>query len=282
MATKYKITAREKNGLWPSARVGKIPRRDLVFSILPAAPVERSKAGRARPRPAAQASAIFRGRGFVTATFDGEGIACRRGHRLVLADLAFAAAAGGAVLLTGPNGSGKTSLLRLMAGLGRPAAGRLRWSGADIALDPAAHSARLRYMGHLDAVKPQLTVAENLLSWSRIKGSSDAAALTALDEFGIAGLAGLPARILSAGQKRRLALARAFAAAALLSALWLLDEPTIALDPAGIAALGQAIARARAAGGIVIVSTNVAFDLPGAATLDMADFAPPVAILDAA
>ena len=203
--------------------------------------------------------------------FSGRDLACMRGGRVVFAGLDFAVEAGGALLLSGPNGSGKSSLLRLMAGLGRPAAGTLAWDGRAIAADPEAHAARLQFVGHLDAVKPALTVAENLSLWARLVGGSGAVA-AALEAVGLARLAATPARFLSAGQRRRLALARLFAREA---ALWLLDEPTIALDTAAVAAIEAAIARHRAAGGIAVVSSNVAIGLADARPLALDRYADP-------
>src|SRR5262245_24320711 len=107
----------------------------------------------------------------MTLTFSGADLACLRGERLVFRGLAFALAAGGALLLHGPNGSGKSSLMRLMAGLGTPAQGTIAWDGQPIDDDPEAHRARLHYVGHLDAVKPTLTVAENIAFQAALRGA---------------------------------------------------------------------------------------------------------------
>jgi heme exporter protein A len=202
--------------------------------------------------------------------FTGENLRCVRGARAVFEGLGFALAPGAALVLTGPNGSGKSSLLRLMAGLSRPDAGSLSWQGASIAADPEAHHARLHYLGHLDAVKPALGVRENLALWAGLRGAGDAAIDGALERFGLAALARLPARLLSAGQRRRLALARLLAAPA---ALWLLDEPTVALDRESVATLLREVAEHRASGGLCVVSTNVELAIPEAATLDLPRFA---------
>ena len=197
--------------------------------------------------------------------FAGRGLDCVRGDRAVFSGLDFALAAGEALVLTGPNGSGKSSLLRIMAGLLPPAAGAVEWRGADIARDRDSHAARLHFVGHLDAVKPALTVAGNLRFWARLRagrGEID----TALECFGLAPLADLPARFLSAGQRRRLALARIAASEA---PLWLLDEPTAALDAEGVAAVRASIRRHCAGGGCCVVSTHAALDLGEAATLDL-------------
>ncbi|HEX2943967.1 MAG TPA: heme ABC exporter ATP-binding protein CcmA, partial [Rhodopila sp.] len=126
-----------------------------------------------------------------------------RGETLVLRDVSLTVPAGGALVLAGPNGSGKSTLLRLLAGLVRPAAGRVLWDGQDALADLADHGARVAYVGHQDAIKPGLTVAENLRFAAAISGGSVADALQALN---LSPLADLPARMLSAGQKRRLAL----------------------------------------------------------------------------
>ena len=191
-----------------------------------------------------------------------EGLAAFRGERLVFSGLSFAVPAGGALLLVGPNGSGKSTLLRLLAGLGRLEAGRLLWDGQDALADLPTHAARLRYLGHQDAVKPGLTVAENLRFW----GGADAIA-GALGAVDLARLADLPARMLSAGQKRRLALARL---ALSETALWLLDEPTLGLDVASVARFGTLLAAHRAQGGLVVAATHLPLPLPGAAEFALA------------
>jgi heme exporter protein A len=200
--------------------------------------------------------------------FAGLGLACRRGERLVFAGLDFALPPGGALLLTGPNGSGKSSLLRLMAGLTRPEAGRLVWNRAPIAEDPAAHRARLHFIGHQDALKPVLSVAETLAFWAGMRGGADGAA--GLQRFRLAALAEWPCRLLSAGQRRRLALARCVASPA---PLWLLDEPANGLDAEALADLLAAIAEHRAAGGAVALSTHAKLPLADAVELSLASFA---------
>ena len=202
--------------------------------------------------------------------FQGENLRCVRGARTVFEGLDFALAPGAALVLTGPNGSGKSSLLRLMAGLARPDAGALRWNGAPVAADFDSHHARLHYVGHLDAIKPALGVRENLALWAALRGAGEDTVDRALELFGLVALARLPARLLSAGQRRRLALARLLAAPA---ALWLLDEPTVALDRDAVAALLQELALHRASGGICVVSTNVELAIAEAATLDLPRFA---------
>jgi heme exporter protein A len=189
-----------------------------------------------------------------------ESLAVFRGERLIFRDYSFVVPAGGAMVLAGANGAGKSTLLRLIAGLVRPAAGRLRWQDTEVFSDLAEHGRRVAYVGHLDAVKPGLTVAENLRFVSRIAGRSVSEGLDALE---LRPLAELPARLLSAGQKRRLALSRL----ALSNApLWLLDEPTFGLDTASIERFGVLLASHRAAGGLVVAATHMPLPLPDATT----------------
>lgn len=203
--------------------------------------------------------------------FAGEKLGCVRGERAVFSGLDFTVEGGGALLLTGPNGSGKSSLLRLMASLIKPAAGGLSWDGDNIADEPEAHRARLHYIGHLDGIQPLLTVAENLRFWAGLRpqdpnGGPDNAVGKALEDFGLKALAHIPCRFLSAGQCRRLALARLLATP---SALWLLDEPTTALDDDGVRVFHHAVARHRANGGLVILASHGAETIEDARILDL-------------
>ena len=184
-----------------------------------------------------------------------EAVSAFRGERLVLSGVSLAVPAGGALLLLGANGSGKSTLLRVLAGLKRPDAGRVLWQGIDLADRPAP----VAYLGHLDAVKPGLTALENLGFAAR---AGDAGAALASMELG--GLGGLPARMLSAGQRRRLALARLALGP---SGLWLLDEPSLGLDAASVGRLGALLAAHRASGGVVVAATHLPLPLPGAAEL---------------
>jgi heme exporter protein A len=190
-----------------------------------------------------------------------EDVAVFRGERLVFRDLSLTVPSGGALVLAGPNGSGKSTLLRLLAGLVRPAAGRLLWDGADVLSDLAGHGRQVAYLGHQDAVKPGLTVTENLRFAAAV---SERSILVALEAVGLEALADLPARLLSAGQKRRLALSRLVLSSA---PLWLLDEPTLGLDTASIDRFGGLLARHRDAGGMVVAATHVPLPLPEAAGL---------------
>ncbi|PPQ28202.1 heme ABC exporter ATP-binding protein CcmA [Rhodopila globiformis] len=193
-----------------------------------------------------------------------ESVAVFRGERLVFRDLSLSVPSGGALVLAGPNGAGKSTLLRLLAGLVRPAAGQVLWDGQDAFADLAAHGQRVVYVGHQDAVKPGLTAAENLRFAARISGKSIRAALEAV---GLENLADLPARMLSAGQKRRLALSRLVLSAA---PLWLLDEPTLGLDVAAIERFGRLLAAHRAGGGLIVAATHVPLPLDNVAGLRLA------------
>lgn len=208
------------------------------------------------------------------APFTGRGLVCLRGGRVVFADLGFDLEPGGALVLVGANGAGKSSLLRLMAGFLEPAAGALHWAGAAIRRDREAHAARTRLLGHLDAVKAVLTVAEMVQFavrlWRPDIADPAARVAAALERLDLTGLHDVPGRFLSAGQKRRVALARLLAAPA---PLWLLDEPATALDRASLGVLEAVIADHRAAGGAVALSTHADLAVPGAETLRLDDFA---------
>lgn len=172
----------------------------------------------------------------------------------MFAGVSFALAPGEALLVRGPNGAGKSSLLRLLAGLVEPAAGALSWYGTPVRDDPAAHRGRLHLIGHRNAIKSALTVRENLGFAIAVFGASAGGGIEdALERFDLAALAEVPARYLSAGQRRRLALARLLAAA---RPLWLLDEPDAGLDAPNREHLAGAIARHRAQGGLAVIATH--------------------------
>jgi heme exporter protein A len=204
-----------------------------------------------------------------------EDLACRRGERLVFTGLSFRLPARGALMLTGANGSGKTSLLRLLATLMVPAEGRLLWGAAAVETDITGYRAQLRYVGHQDGVKPGLTPRETLSFWARLQGLGPDRVPTliaaALAAFALDEVADWPCRWLSAGQRRRLALARLIAAPA---SIWLLDEPTNALDHDNLLRLERAIARHRAAAGRVVVASHMPIDIGPAAALSLDAFAP--------
>jgi len=177
-------------------------------------------------------------------------LTCRRGGRTVFHGLSFAASGGEAVQVTGPNGSGKSSLLRLIAGLVPADEGTVALEGGD---PEAAIGEQAHYCGHQDAFKPSLTVAENLDFWTAFLGGGGEAR-PALARLGLDHLADLPAGYLSAGQRRRLALARLLT---VKRPLWLLDEPTAALDAASQKLLAAIMAEHVAAGGVLLAATHM-------------------------
>jgi heme exporter protein A len=197
-------------------------------------------------------------------------LACRRGERLVFAGLDCRLPSGGALVLTGSNGSGKSSLLRLFATLLTPAAGELCWGGVLVARDAARYRGLIHYVGHLDALKPALTPREMLGFWAALRGTAAPAIDAALAAFGLGAVADRPCGWLSAGQRRRLALARLVAAPA---PIWLLDEPTAALDSDGEARLATLIAEHRAAGGRIAIATHQQLALSDAVVIMLDDFA---------
>jgi heme exporter protein A len=209
-----------------------------------------------------------------------DNLACRRAGRAVFAGLSFTVRAGEAAVLRGPNGAGKSSLLRVLAGLIPAETGDARLGGVTLSEDREGFRALLAYAGHLDAVKPQLTVAENLGFWADLHGGGGVAA--ALARFGLDRIADYPAGYCSAGQKRRLGLARLLVAD---RPLWLLDEPTVSLDAASTGVFAEAVREHVAAGGLALAATHVAIGLDGGpvVTLDGRAAAPsPSATGDAA
>jgi heme exporter protein A len=175
-----------------------------------------------------------------------ENLAAARGLRILFENLGFRLEAGESLELRGANGSGKSTLLRILAGLTRQHVGTVRYSGA-------GEDAPLHFLGHLDAVKPTETAAEQARFWARYFGRETAAADAAMKRVGLANRSAVPGRGLSAGQKRRLALTRLLIEP---RPLWLLDEPTAALDTEGRALVAQLVAEHRAGGGMVIAAVH--------------------------
>jgi heme exporter protein A len=190
-------------------------------------------------------------------------LVCVRGGRTVFSGLSFAVDAGAALVISGPNGAGKSSLLRLVAGLVRPTGGSLAFDGgdADLTISEQAH-----YLGHQDALKPALSVLENLAFWMRYFGG-DTALPDALAAVGLAAIADIPAAYLSAGQRRRLSIARLIVAK---RPIWLLDEPTTALDIAAQAMLATLMAGHLTGGGLILAAAHGPIGLDGAAELRLA------------
>ncbi|MDE2383957.1 MAG: heme ABC exporter ATP-binding protein CcmA [Alphaproteobacteria bacterium] len=183
-------------------------------------------------------------------------LACERGGRRVFSQLEFTISGGEAVELRGPNGAGKSSLLRLIAGLNTPAEGALKLTGTGQEIPELSH-----YIGHFEAVKPALSVAQNLAFWASLMGGS---ADGALKPFRLERLADDPAQLLSEGQRRRLALSRLVAAR---RPIWLLDEPTVGLDAAALDDLRREMLAHLAAGGLIIAATHASLGLAGTRTI---------------
>jgi heme exporter protein A len=179
-----------------------------------------------------------------------EAVSVMRGDRMVVTHLSFGVEAGEALVLVGPNGAGKTTLIRCIAGLLRLSAGQIRLEGAqpERTLGEECH-----YVGHLNGVKASLTVEENATFWSRYLGGASEQIEPALATFGLVAARDIPAAYLSAGQRRRLALARLLLAA---RPVWLLDEPAVSLDQAAQQVLTTVVDAHLATGGLVVAATH--------------------------
>jgi len=184
-----------------------------------------------------------------------ENLVCVRGTRRLFKDLNFSAQEGELVELRGPNGSGKTSLLRILCGLATPAAGEVRWQGKNIRSLGEEYCAQVVYLGHQNAVKDELTAIENLRISSAVAGQvlTQIQAQEILQRVGLSQQQNLPARVLSAGQRRRLGMTRLLTANA---RLWILDEVLTSLDDTAINLSRKFIAEHLIQGGISIVATH--------------------------
>ena len=197
----------------------------------------------------------------------GNDLVCVRGGREVFTGLEFAVRGGEALVITGRNGAGKSSLLRMIAGLIPTARGRLELQDGEPELTVAEQA---HYLGHQDALKPSLTVFENLSFWARYLGGGGLSPELALDSVGLGSLAELPAAYLSAGQRRRLSIARLLVAK---RPIWLLDEPTSALDHAAQDRLAGLMRDHLAGGGMIIAAAHGPIGLERARELRLGDAA---------
>jgi len=187
--------------------------------------------------------------------FSGENITAKRGDKILISNLNFDVSSGHILSVAGDNGSGKSTLLRLMAGLAPPAVGRIFWNDSQITKDRFSHYDRLRYVGHLAAVKSELTVEENLRYWSKIQNGNANTNLIvkALELFKITSERSQPTKFLSSGQKRKLALTRLIIKP---TPLWLLDEPTVGLDNEGFSNFQTILDSHCEKGGIAVIATH--------------------------
>ena len=187
--------------------------------------------------------------------FEAVNLTCVRGTRRLFKDLNFSAAAGELVELRGPNGSGKTSLLRILCGLATPAAGEVRWQGQNIRSLGEEYNSVVAYLGHQNAVKDELSAIENLRISSALAGRvmRQTEAQEILQRVGLTQQQNLPARVLSAGQRRRLAMTRLLAADA---KLWILDEVLTSLDDSAVNLSREFIAEHLKNDGIAIIATH--------------------------
>ncbi|SDX28238.1 heme exporter protein A [Nitrosomonas oligotropha] len=198
----------------------------------------------------------------------GINLACVRGDRELFRDVNFSLEAGGLMQVRGPNGSGKTSLLRMLCGLSNPAAGEIRWNGASIrALDGEYYGA-MTYIGHLSGTKDDLTVIENLRISSALAGFDIGIdqAKEALGYIGLQGREGLPVKVLSQGQRRRVALARLLVCK---TSLWILDEPLVALDVAAVKLIQELLEQHLREGGMVVMTTHQEIDITAISTTQL-------------
>ncbi|MBY8974696.1 heme ABC exporter ATP-binding protein CcmA [Rhodobacteraceae bacterium NNCM2] len=180
-------------------------------------------------------------------------LACRRAGRQIFHGLDFALTAGQAAALRGPNGAGKSTLLRVLAGLLPPSGGDVRLGEVSLGADRGLFQEQVAYAGHLDAVKPALSVLDNLRIWAAINGAGPDRAAAALERFALTAIASRPAVECSAGQRRRLGLARLLVVD---RPLWLMDEPTVSLDKDAKGLIAELVRAHIAGGGMALIATH--------------------------
>lgn len=182
-----------------------------------------------------------------------QGLTCFRQDRCLFADLDFELAAGDICQVEGPNGAGKSTLLRALLGLFRPDEGEILWQGKNVQKQQEVFFQDVLYLGHKFAINADLTPLQNLQAWSDLHPTDNLDYEAALQKVGLLGLEDIPCHSLSAGQHRRVALARLWLSAA---KLWILDEPFTAIDKAGVKLLQQQFAQHMAKGGSVLITTH--------------------------
>ncbi len=200
-------------------------------------------------------------------TLRAENLSCIRQDRLIFQKLSFSVEPGSVLWIKGKNGAGKSSLLRMIAGLLKPFSGHVYWQEKDVRKEPDGYTGCFQYIGHQDALKPVMSVEENIRFWNRLAGQGDVA--KALDDFELTHLRATPARILSAGQKKRTNLARLVAAP---SSLWLLDEPVSSLDIHYIDLFRERLVSHVAEGGMALLATHQDLGLDKVDILDLDSF----------
>jgi heme exporter protein A len=195
-------------------------------------------------------------------------LSCTKGDRILFSDIDFSLGSGEWLHVRGANGAGKTSLLRLLAGLSSPASGSIRWNGSDVAKGRQAYREALLYLGHPAGAKEELTPLENLRIAASIDGTQldDRTALGALSRVGLRGREDLPLRSLSQGQKRRVLLSLLITRKA---RLWILDEPLTALDVRAIDLVSELVAEHVAAGGLAVLTSHQAIPIAGGRELTL-------------
>ncbi|WP_374563886.1 cytochrome c biogenesis heme-transporting ATPase CcmA [Nitrosomonas sp.] len=198
----------------------------------------------------------------------GINLACVRGDRELFREINFSVEAGCLMQVSGPNGSGKTSLLRMLCGLSNPAAGEIRWRNTPIRELEGEYYADMTYIGHLSGTKDDLTVSENLRISSALTGVeiSVSQATEALNFIGLGGRDHLPAKVLSQGQRRRVALARLLVCK---TALWILDEPLVALDVTAVQMIKEILERHLQQGGVIVMTTHQEIDITASSKMQL-------------